>query len=141
MKTTIHQTAKRAETDSYYESKISFLEQENKILRGAVTELKRQIEIKEADLKEQEEDYKSLLNEYNTIQDAFVLAKSLIHIPDNIRDMVKELLKARLLIWDKAITYNGGIFEDVRSKDRKPIEGTDRFEWVTAFADVFDPKE
>ena len=141
MKTSIVQTAKRAEANSYYESKISFLEQENQILRGAVTELKQQIEIKEAELEGQEKDYKSLLNEYNTIQDAFILAKSLIHIPDNIRDIVKELLKARLLIWDKAITYNGGIFEDVRSKHRKPIEGTDRFEWVTAFADVFDPKE
>ncbi len=141
MKTSIAQTAKRAEANSYYESKISFLEQENQILRGAVTELKQQIEIKEAELKGQQEDYKSLLNEYNTIQDAFVLAKSLIHIPDNIRDIVKDLLKARLLIWDKAITYNGGIFENVRGERRKPIEGTDRFEWVTAFSDVFDPKE
>ncbi len=122
----------------YYKAKIELLEQENEILRNALEEIKRNLEAKEIEIKGQEEECKALTDGFSTLERAFVLAKSLISIPDNIRDIVEELIKTRLLIWDKAIIYGGGVLNnDAGGKGDKPLENLDCFEWFTDFNKAF----
>lgn len=66
--------------------------EENNILRQA---------LEEVDFDRTEIDSLHSANAKLTAQ--YISAKSLINIPDNIAGLVEELIKTRLLVWDKSI--------------------------------------
>ncbi|MBR2693095.1 MAG: hypothetical protein IKE69_02675 [Thermoguttaceae bacterium] len=68
----------------------------------------------------------SLNKAYNELTARYIAAKSLINIPDNIAGLVEEVIKTRLLVWDKTIS-------DLEADP-------ERFETFTALNDAF-PKD
>lgn len=66
--------------------------EENKILRQALME---------ADF--EQEEIESLQSANMSLTAQYITAKSLINIPDNIAGLVEELIKTRLLVWDKCV--------------------------------------
>ena len=80
----------------WYEKQLSEVEAENRILREAVNELKTVIEGLKTEADEAEREHDSAICRY---VDTILLMKCLINIPDNIGDMLKELLKARSAYW------------------------------------------
>lgn len=75
---------------AWYEKQLTDCENEKKTLLKTIEELRRNIV----------EGDEGLTEELCKYRDALVLARSLINIPDNIADMVKELIKARTAYWD-----------------------------------------
>lgn len=68
------------------------LVEENRILRQALDEIQFE-----------QNDFDELNKSYSELTARYIAAKSLINIPDNIADMVKEIIRTRLLVWDKTI--------------------------------------
>ena len=96
----------------WYEKQLSEVEAENRILRNAVEELKSEIEeIKKAHIEESDQQTGELVR----ITDQLIIAKSLIDIPDNIADMVNELLKARVAYWQEISKELGVRWEEKTS--------------------------
>ena len=69
--------------------RLDYLEAENE-------SLKRQLREKETEAEETES---LLTDEIVKLQDRLILAKSLINIPDNLEDCVRELIRERLKGW------------------------------------------
>ena len=116
-----------AELDrAYYESKVAFLEHENAILRNALDELKRNLVEKEKELEIVHGDLVSMTDHCTSFQNRYFTAKALINIPDNISDLVEELVKTRLMLWDKTVV-------DV-------LTDPETFEALDELNDVFPPK-
>ena len=65
---------------------------ENEILRQALEEVERE-----------ERDFDSMHRANAKLTAQYLTAKSLINIPDNIAGLVEELIKTRLLVWDKSV--------------------------------------
>ena len=139
----------RPETMTGQARKIQELEEEVYILRRALDEVKTQFdresengknsranyktlydkwqELKEEnqrlkeEMQNQEEDYQTLFNEFERTEKAYIIAKSLINIPANLKDLVFELVKTRLLVFDE-IKKGGADITD---------SSPDVFEWFT----------
>jgi predicted component of type VI protein secretion system len=73
-------------------SRCEELIEENRILRQALEEVERD-----------ERDFDSMHRANAKLTAQYLTAKSLINIPDNIAGLVEELIKTRLLVWDKSV--------------------------------------
>ncbi len=116
-----------AELDrAYYESKVAFLEHENAILQNAVDELRKNLVEKEKQLKMQGKDLSDMTDLCTSFQNRYFTAKALINIPDNISELVEELVKTRLMLWDKTVVDT--------------LTDPETFEALDELNDVFPPK-
>ena len=111
---------------AYYESKVAFLEQENAILRNALDEVKKILAQKEKELEIVHGDLLSMTDLCTSFQNRYFTAKALINIPDNISELVEELVKTRLMLWDKTVVDT--------------LTDPETFEALDELNDVFPPK-
>ncbi|MCR5360357.1 MAG: hypothetical protein K6E55_10785 [Thermoguttaceae bacterium] len=73
------------------------------------------------------EDYDSLFEDYGRLEKLYITARALVNIPESVEGMLFELLKSRLLVWDK-ITYLGGGLLDANGTH--PADAV-KFDWFT----------
>ena len=103
VKTKTKSKGTNAKTAKYYEAKIDLLEAENEILRNAVEELKSELEKAKKTAKMIEEDYNVFVDLFSKLEKAYIKARTLVNIPDNIAGLVYELIKTRFLLWGEHI--------------------------------------
>ena len=109
---TKRRAAKNEPGRAYYESKILFLEQENAMLRTALSDAKKNLVETENKLKMIDDDLSSMTDLCASYRNKYFTAKALINIPGNIAKLVEELVKTRLLLWDKTVV---DIYTDAES--------------------------
>ena len=79
-----------------------------------------------------DEELATAWEEYSQLERLYVTARSLVNIPDNIQELVFELIKSRFLIFDK-IAYHGGELFNTDSDGNRIAENADKFECFTDF--------
>ena len=123
-------------------------DEENFILRNALDELKRELDEERAKNQEgnafkekyleaiaekeealktakiNEADYDALLESYEALEKRLVTVSTLVNIPANLKDLVFELIKARLLVWDKVLMDGSKAAEEVTTENQQ-------FQWLT----------
>ena len=126
-----------SKTAKYYEAKIELLEEENEILRNALEELKSELEEAKEEAAANDEETRAAWEEVGQIEKMYIAARSLVNIPDTIKELVFELIKSRFLIFDKIADYGGGLLNTY--SDGSPIvEKAGEFEFYT---DILPPAE
>ena len=79
--------------------RLDYLEAENERLRREVQSLQEELDKTETELS----------GEIVKLQDRLLLAKSLINLPDNLEDCVRELIKERLKAWANIAYEDSGL--------------------------------
>ena len=102
------------------------LEEEVFILRQALDEVKTELDKTKKEhqktideLRILNEDFHAVTKDYTTLEKRFVAVSSLINIPDNLREMVFELIKARLMVWDRLLLSGEKSAEEVTDENQK----------------------
>lgn len=94
------------------------LEAENSRLRKEIEESKREYH---KSVKEEEEEFDKLVSVFNNTMEKLVLAKSLINIPDNLKDMFNELVRTRIAYWE-SVKDTSWEYDDFSWQDKNDIE-------------------
>ena len=94
------------------------LEAENSRLRKELEESKREYH---KSVKEEEEEFDKLVSVFNNTMEKLVLAKSLINIPDNLKDMFNELVRTRIAYWE-SVKDTSWEYDDFSWQDKNDIE-------------------
>ena len=88
-----------SKTVKYYEAKIELLEEENEILRNSLDELKSELETARKREELAKDDTNCAWDYIHEMERVYITARALVNIPDNIKDLVFELIKTRFLLW------------------------------------------